>query len=87
MAHDWWKTFFSGNWLDVQRNMRAKRTKDEVEFLQKALNVEPPGRILDIPCGNGRRALPLAERGFQGRWYMARIVGIIVWLPAFDREP
>ena len=65
MESDWWKTFFAGIWLDVQRNMRAERTKDEVEFLQRALNVVPPSRILDVPCGNGRLALPLAERGFR----------------------
>ena len=32
---EWWTTFFAGNWLDVQRNVRAQRTSDEVAFLEQ----------------------------------------------------
>ena len=62
---EWWSAFFAGNWLDVQRNVRAERTSDEVAFLESTLNLTPGCRILDVPCGNGRLALPLAERGYR----------------------
>lgn len=65
MSTEWWTTFFSGNWLDVQRNMRAGRTSKEVNFLVRVLNLKPGCRILDVPCGNGRLAIPLAERGYK----------------------
>ena len=57
--------FFAGNWLDVQRNVQAQRTSDEVAFLERTLDLTPGCRILDVPCGNGRLALPLAERGYR----------------------
>ena len=44
---------------------RAERTSDEVAFLERSLNLTPGCRILDVPCGNGRLALPLAERGYR----------------------
>ena len=65
MSTEWWSTCFAGNWLDVQRNMRAGRTSAEVDFLDRALNLEPGCRVLDVPCGNGRLAIPLAERGYN----------------------
>lgn len=65
MSTEWWTTFFSGNWLDVQRNMRAERTSEEVDFLVRVLNLKPGCRVLDVPCGNGRLAIPLAERGYK----------------------
>ena len=63
METDWWRSFFSGNWLDVQRNVRSGRTSQEVEFLQRNLHLTAGCRVLDVPCGNGRLAIPLAERG------------------------
>ncbi len=62
---EWWTTFFAGNWLDVQRSMPAERASAEVAFLERALDLTPGCRILDVPCGNGRLALPLAERGYH----------------------
>ena len=63
MTTEWWTTFFAGNWLDVQREARAGRTSDEVDFLVRVLDLKPGSRVLDVPCGNGRLAIPLAERG------------------------
>lgn len=62
---EWWTTFFAGNWLDVQRNVPAERTSAELAFLERALHLTPRCRILDVPCGTGRLALPLAERGYR----------------------
>lgn len=63
MTSEWWSTFFAGNWLDVQREARAGRTSDEVDFLVRVLDLKPGSRVLDVLCGNGRLAIPLAERG------------------------
>ena len=63
METDWWRSFFSGNWLDVQRNVRSGRTSQEVEFLQRNLHLTAGCRVLDVPCGNARLAIPLAGRG------------------------
>ena len=63
MTSEWWETFFAGHWLDVQREVRAGRTPEEVMFLSRVLDLKPGARVLDVPCGNGRLAIPLAERG------------------------
>ena len=44
---------------------RAERTSAEVAFLERALDLTSGCRILDVPCGSGRLALPLAERGYR----------------------
>ena len=65
MPGEWWETFFSGLWLDVQRVLRAARTTSEAEFIQRVLKVQPGASILDVPCGEGRLSLELASRGFR----------------------
>ena len=63
MTAEWWETFFAGHWLDLQREVRAGRTPEEVDFLARVLDLKPGSRVLDVPCGNGRLAIPLAQRG------------------------
>ncbi len=63
MTAEWWETFFAGHWLDLQREVRAGRTPEEVDFLERVLDLKPGSRVLDVPCGNGRLAIPLAQRG------------------------
>lgn len=41
----------------------TKGTRQEVEFLVAALDLEPGMRVLDVGCGPGRHAYALAERG------------------------
>ena len=59
----WFETFFEGeDWLLIATSRDPERTQLELEFLTPRL---PPGaRVLDVPCGTGRIAVPLAERGF-----------------------
>ena len=44
---------------------RQSRAKEEVEKIEKLLQIEQRSRILDLPCGNGRHSLELSRRGFD----------------------
>jgi SAM-dependent methyltransferase len=63
---DWWRTFFSGlvveSWLMATT---AEQTRQEAEFIREALNVSPPARLLDVPCGGGRHSVALAGLGYD----------------------
>jgi SAM-dependent methyltransferase len=65
-ASDWWRTFFHGTmaegWLMA---MPEEVTRQEADFVQKVLQVAPPARLLDVPCGGGRHSLALAARGYD----------------------
>jgi SAM-dependent methyltransferase len=62
---EWWQTFFTGVavecWL---RCTTPEQTRQEVDFIQHTLQVPPPARLLDVPCGGGRHCLELAARGY-----------------------
>ena len=63
---EWWEDFFSGLWLDVQRHIWPEdKTRVDVDFVEEVLQLEPPARVLDVPCGEGRLALEFAARGYQ----------------------
>jgi SAM-dependent methyltransferase len=63
---DWWQTFFSGLFLDFWEAVpSADQDRAEADYLQKALDVTPPAKLLDVPCGNGRLVLELASRGYR----------------------
>ena len=63
---EWWSTFFSGIVLDTRMSFYPEEvTRQETDFLAKALGSSRPLRVLDVPCGNGRLALELAGRGFD----------------------
>lgn len=47
----------------------TERTAQEVGGVIRLLELSPPARILDVPCGYGRHAIELARRGF-------RVVGV-----------
>jgi SAM-dependent methyltransferase len=62
---EWWETFFSGLWLDVQRVFKVAQTASEADFIQRVLKLPPGGAVLDVPCGEGRLSLELAARGYR----------------------
>jgi len=69
---DWWKDFFTGLAVEFWRAaVPAEATEREVEFLWRRLRLSPRSRVLDVPCGAGRLAIPLARRG-------ARVTGVDV---------
>lgn len=63
---DWWQTFFSGFMVDFWLGATNDQlTREETDFVQKMLQVAPPARLLDVPCGGGRHALELTARGYH----------------------
>lgn len=61
----WYQTFFDGlatrSW---QQALPASLTEAEVDFILEKTGLVPGGSLLDVPCGFGRHALALAERGY-----------------------
>jgi SAM-dependent methyltransferase len=63
---DWWQTFFDEGWAGVHASfLDETRTTEDVATVVALLALEPGARILDVPCGDGRISVPLAERGYR----------------------
>lgn len=63
---NWWETFFTGVAVDMWvQAVPEEHTKREADRLEKLLAVAPGAEVLDVPCGAGRLALVLAERGYR----------------------
>lgn len=63
---DWWKTVFDQRYLDTYlADFTPERTRQEVDFIAKAAQLQPADAILDLACGHGRHAIELAKRGFS----------------------
>ena len=63
---NWWENFFEGVAVDLWlHGVPAEYTEREVETLVRTLGVPTGAEILDVPCGAGRLALPLAECGYK----------------------
>jgi SAM-dependent methyltransferase len=66
MKTNWWENFFHGVALDFWRAaISDEQTRAEADFIQKHLQLSAGANVLDVPCGNGRLSIPLAERGHQ----------------------
>jgi SAM-dependent methyltransferase len=64
--HNWWENFFHGVALDFWRAVITDdQTRAEADFIQTHLQLPVGAKVLDVPCGNGRLSLALAEYGFQ----------------------
>ncbi len=63
---EWFKKFFHGIALDLWRQaITREQTRTQARFLFRTLELDPPAKVLDVPCGNGRLAVELSARGFQ----------------------
>ena len=61
---NWYESFFSGLAVEFWRvAVPEAATLEESAFLWKHLALFPGARVLDVPCGHGRLALPLAAKG------------------------
>lgn len=62
---DWWRSWFGPGYLALYDDFLAERTPMEIDRLESLLQLRPPLRVLDLPCGQGRHAIELARRGYQ----------------------
>ena len=63
---DWYDGFFDGDWLTLlQLRATPERNQTEVDFIVRALELEPGERVLDVACGFGRHSIELARRGMR----------------------
>ncbi len=65
MPTDWWRDFFSGLAVAFWHALPTpQQTAAEVDTVLGLAAPRPGVRWLDVPCGDGRHARALAERGF-----------------------
>ncbi len=65
-AGDWWESYFDAHYLlEYEPIFTEERDRREVARLIDLLALPAGSRILDVPCGQGRHAHPLAEAGFR----------------------
>ena len=63
---DWPVAFFDDEYLERYRPfLDSEQSEREALFIAAALEVERGARVLDLGCGVGRHAVPMARRGFQ----------------------
>lgn len=66
----WWLDFFDGEYVRVWGRVRPpEATRAEADGLWERLQLHAGARVLDAPCGYGRIARELADRG-------VRVVGV-----------
>ena len=64
-----WRTFFDHHAPRYLQEVFTRNTEAEVRFLLNELTLPPGAWILDVGCGVGRHAVPLAQAGL-------RVVGV-----------
>lgn len=63
---DWYKDFFQGAPVEFWSGIVPEEHTDaEVDLIITELQVKTGEMLLDIPCGNGRHAVQLAEHGYD----------------------
>jgi SAM-dependent methyltransferase len=62
----WYQSFFGQDYLDVYGyQFSPERAAAEVDFVVRVLGLKPGELVLDLCSGQGRHAVPLAERGMH----------------------
>jgi len=61
----WYKDFFDETYNRTYIHLDWERTAREVDFIEKALELDKNDLILDIPCGFGRHSIELTKRGYR----------------------
>lgn len=60
----WWESWFGEEYLELYPHRDSDSARREVAFALARLGADPTP-LLDLACGSGRHALPLAERGIR----------------------
>jgi SAM-dependent methyltransferase len=60
---DWWKDFFDADYLKVYQDVDMQTAQKEADFVRKTLKLRRGQKVLDVCCGYGRHAVPLARAG------------------------
>ena len=61
---NWWETFFDNDYIRFFSGVFSQaQTAEHADGLWQLLNLQEGSRVLDAPCGYGRLARALAERG------------------------
>ncbi len=62
----WYKIYFGEDYLHkIEPILTPDRTKREVDGIDNLLGLPQGSSILDLCCGHGRHAIPLAQRGYK----------------------
>jgi SAM-dependent methyltransferase len=62
----WYREFFGEEYFRLYDGiLTPERTAREVEGIVNLLSLPPGSHILDLCCGHGRIAIPLAQRGYR----------------------
>jgi SAM-dependent methyltransferase len=62
----WYKTFFGEDYLHIYEPiLTSERTQRDVDSIVNLLALPQGSSILDLCCGHGRHAIPLAQRGYM----------------------
>lgn len=62
----WFERFFGDLYGEVlAHTFTAAQTRQHVRMVQRLLRLRRGDRVLDVPCGHGRIAVPLAKRGVR----------------------
>ena len=78
LKSEWWQEFFPGVWLEfASTQWDEEANRSQAACLEKLLRLPPGAKVLDVPCGYGRHALTLAERGY-------RLTGVDFLAPHLD---
>ncbi len=65
-AEEWWQDFFDEDMKKILfPEERWQKAEENADALVRLLEILPGANILDLACGTGRYAIPLARRGFQ----------------------
>lgn len=63
---EWWQSFFDETTGQIMFHEEAwQRAEQSCDALISLLGLAPGAKILDLACGPGRFAIPLAKRGFR----------------------
>jgi len=62
----WWETLFDDRYLRLFGPLATpEATTQQVDGISAYLDLQPRAEVLDLACGYGRIAIPLAQRGFR----------------------